>query len=232
MAAHGKKYLEAREKVDRDNIYPLSDAVKLVKECQFAKFDESIEMAIRLGVDPRHADQMVRGTVILPNGTGKEVTIAVFAEGDDASAAKEAGADIVGSDDLVEKIQEGFTDFDIAIAHPKMMSKVGRLGKVLGPKGLMPNPKAGTVTPNVGQAVSEAKAGKIEYRVDKGGVVHALVGKSSFEIDALIENCSILIKTLAKARPPAVKGAYFRSATISSTMGPGIKFDVSDVLKD
>lgn len=231
MPKHGKNYNSAREKIDRDKEYPLAEAIELIKANSFAKFDETMDIAVKLGVDPRHADQMVRGTVVLPSGTGKSVRIAVFAEGDDAEAAKKAGADIVGSDDLVEKIQAGEMDFDVAIAHPSMMSKVGRLGKVLGPRGLMPNPKAGTVTPNVAQAVSEAKAGKIEYRVDKGGVIHSMVGKVSFEADALDQNCKALISALHRARPTSVKGAYFRSCVISSTMGPGVKIDLSGLIQ-
>ncbi len=230
MPKHGKNYSNAREKIDREKQYPLKEAIDLVKENSFAKFDESVDMAIKLGVDPRHADQMVRGTVVLPAGTGKSLRIAVFAEGEDADSAKEAGADIVGGDDLVEKIQGGEVDFDVAIAHPQMMSKVGRLGKVLGPRGLMPNPKAGTVTPNIKQAVNEAKAGKIEYRVDKGGVIHAIVGKVSFEAEALNDNCEALINALSKARPPSVKGAYFRSCVLSSTMGPGVKVDLTGII--
>lgn len=230
MPKHGKNYINARDKIDREKRYPLQEAVELVKDNSYAKFDETVDIAVKLGVDPRHADQMVRGTVVLPAGTGQEVRVAVFAEGDDAEAAREAGADIVGSDDLVEKIQGGDIDFDVAIAHPSMMSKVGRLGKVLGPRGLMPNPKAGTVTPNVGQAVSDAKAGKIEYRVDKGGVIHSIVGKVSFDQDDLIENCKALIIALNKARPPSVKGAYFRSCVLSSTMGPGVKVDLSGIV--
>lgn len=231
MPKHGKKYREVRQKVDRTVQYPIAEAVKLVKDCSFVKFDETVEIAVRLGVDPRHADQMVRGSVLLPRGTGKSVRIAVFAEGDDAAAAQAQGAEIVGSDDLVEKIQGGFLDFDVAIAHPSMMGKVGKLGKVLGPRGLMPNPKSGTVSPDVGRAVKEAKAGKIEYRVDKTGIIHALIGKVSFDPDALVENCTALVDSLQRAKPASVKGVYFRSLTLSSTMGPGVRVDLSSVLQ-
>jgi large subunit ribosomal protein L1 len=230
MPKNGKNYRSAREKIDRKREYSLKEAIELVKEATYAKFDESLDIAVKLGVDPRHADQMVRGTVVLPAGTGKSVRVAVFAEGEDAEAAKKAGAEIVGSDDLVEKILAGEMNFDVAIAHPQMMSKVGRLGKTLGPRGLMPNPKAGTVTPNVAQAVSEAKAGKIEYRVDKGGVIHAMVGKISFDADALDENCRALLSALNRARPASVKGNYFRSCVVSSTMGPGVKIDLAGLL--
>lgn len=229
MGRHGKKYIEARERVDRNKKYALDEAVALVKDCSFAGFDESVDVAVKLGVDPRHADQMVRGTVVLPGGTGKDLKIAVFAEGEDAKAAEEAGANIVGSDDLVERIKEGFLDFDVAIAHPSMMGKVGRLGKVLGPRGLMPNPKSGTVAPDVARAVEDAKAGKVDYRVDKSGIIHVMVGKVSFEHGKLRDNCKALIDSLAKARPASVKGAYFRSITLTSTMGPGVKIDISDV---
>ena len=231
MAKHGKKYRQAAEKVDPLKRYELSEAIDLLKECAVAKFDESVEVTIRLGVDPRHAEQMVRGSVLMPNGTGKEVRIAVFAEGEMADAARAAGADIVGGDDLVAKIKEGFLEFDVAIAHPSMMGKVGRLGRVLGPRGLMPNPKSGTVSPDVARAVKEAKAGKIEYRVDKAGIIHTMVGKVSFERDALLENCTALVDVLQKARPASVKGAYFRTMALSSTMGPGIKIDLASVIK-
>ncbi len=231
MAKHGKKYRQAAEKVDSLKRYELSEAIDLLKEIANANFDESVEVTIRLGVDPRHAEQMVRGSVLMPNGTGKEVRIAVFAEGEMADAARAAGADIVGGDDLVAKIKEGFLEFDVAIAHPSMMGKVGRLGRVLGPRGLMPNPKSGTVSPDVARAVKEAKAGKIEYRVDKAGIIHTMVGKVSFERDALLENCTALVDVLQKARPASVKGAYFRTMALSSTMGPGIKIDLASVIK-
>ncbi|MCK5833624.1 50S ribosomal protein L1 [bacterium] len=228
---HGKLYKEASTKVDRMKRYGLEEAVILLKECKYTKFDESVEVAINLGVDPRHADQMIRGSVVLPRGTGKKVKIAVFAEGEDAEAAKAAGADVVGSDDLVEKIKEGWLDFDVAISHPSLMGKVGKLGRTLGPRGLMPNPKSGTVAPDVARAVKEARAGKIEYRVDKAGIIHTMVGKVSFETDALVENCTVLIDVLEKARPVSVKGVYFKSMALSSTMGPGIKIDLSNIIK-
>lgn len=231
MPKHGKKYREARAKVDRTKRYQLDEAIAIVKDCSFAEFDETVEVAIKLGVDPRHAEQMVRGSVVLPNGIGKTVRVAVFAEGDDARAATEAGADVVGSDDLIEKIQGGFLDFDIAIAHPALMGKVGKLGKVLGPRGLMPNPKTGTVSTDIAKAVKESKAGKIEFRVDKGGVVHTIVGKVSFETNALAENCNALIGALQRAKPASVKGAYFRSVTLSSTMGPGVKVDLANLIQ-
>jgi len=230
MSKHGKHYTEIRKKIDNERAYPLKEAIQLVKENSWVKFDETIDIAVNLGVDPRHADQMVRGTVVLPAGTGKSVRIAVFAEGEDADVARAAGADIVGGEDLIEIVKGGEIDFDVAIAHPQMMGKVGRLGKALGPRGLMPNPKAGTVTANIELAVKEAKAGKIEYRVDKGGVIHAIVGKVSFEVEALEENCSALLNALNKAKPAAVKGVYFRTCVISSTMGPGVKIDLSNVL--
>jgi len=230
MSKHGKNYREAVQKVDKLKRYGIEEALALVKECKQAKFDESVEVAINLGVNPRHADQMIRGSVVLPKGTGKEVRIAVFAEGEDAEAAKAEGADIVGSDDLVEKITEGWLDFDVAIAHPSLMGKVGKLGRQLGPRGLMPNPKSGTVTPDVARAVREARAGKIDFRVDKAGIIHAMIGKTSFEVSDLVENCSVLIDFLKKARPATVKGVYFRSMSVSSTMGPGIKVDLASVV--
>ena len=231
MARHGKKYNAVREKIDPFKRYELTEAVALLKVSASANFDESVEVAIRLGVDPRHADQMIRGSLVLPNGTGKKVKIAVFAEGEDAEVAKKAGADIVGSDDLVEKIKEGFIDFDVAIAHPRMMGKVGKLGRVLGPRGLMPNPKTGTVTPDIAKAIEDARAGKIEFRVDKAGNIHAMIGKVSFETGALVENCISLVDILQKARPASVKGAYLRGMGISSTMGPGIKVDLTGIIK-
>jgi large subunit ribosomal protein L1 len=230
MPKHGKKYLESRKKVDPKKSYILTEALTLVKDCSYTKFDESVEIAIKLGVDPRHADQMIRGSVLMPRGLGKTVKIAVFAEGDDVKAAQDAGADIVGSDDLIEKIKGGFTDFDVAIAHPSLMGKVGKLGKVLGPRGLMPNPKAGTVSTDIARVVKEAKAGKIEYRVDKGGVIHVIVGKVSFSAEALAENCLELMGAVQKAKPASVKGVFVRSMVISSSMGPGVKIDLSTVL--
>lgn len=225
----GKRRQEVAQKVDRNAQYNLDQACSLVKEASFARFDESVDIAVRLGVDPKHADQMVRGAIVLPHGTGKKVRVAVFAKGEKAKEAEEAGADIVGSDDLVAKVNEGFLDFDTVIATPDMMGGVGRLGKVLGPRGLMPNPKVGTVTMDVTKAVTEAKAGKIEFRVEKAGIVHAPVGKKSFDTGHLLENVKTLIGALLKAKPPAAKGTYVRSITLSSTMGPGIKIDPTTI---
>ncbi|HDG68230.1 MAG TPA: 50S ribosomal protein L1, partial [candidate division Zixibacteria bacterium] len=216
---------------DRLKPYPLREALELVKKMAYAKFDETVDMAIRLNVDPRHADQMVRGTVVLPHGTGKTVRVLVFAKGDKAKEAEEAGADFVGAEDLIEKIQGGWTDFDVAIATPDMMPMVGRLGKILGPRGLMPNPKVGTVTQDVAKAVKEAKAGKIQFRVDKAGNIHAPIGKVSFDVDKLTENAMTLVDAIVKARPASVKGQYVKNITVSSTMGPGVRVDISDVLK-
>ncbi len=213
------------EQVDRTENLPLKEACARVKKFASAKFDETVDIAVRLGVNPRHAEQMVRGAVVLPHGTGQKVRVAVFAKGDKAKEAEEAGADIVGDDDLVAKVQEGFMDFDRVIASPDMMGKVGKLGRVLGPRGLMPNPKVGTVTPNVGAAVKEAKAGKIQYRVEKAGVVHARIGKASFEEPALVENAATLLNQLARQKPATAKGTYMRSITLSSTMGPGVSVD-------
>ncbi|MGI6547213.1 MAG: 50S ribosomal protein L1 [Bacillota bacterium] len=223
MPKHGKKYLEAKNRIDREKLYDPQEALELVKECATAKFDETIEVAVRLGVNPKYADQMVRGTVTLPNGTGKTVRVAVFAKGEKEKEAEEAGADLVGAEDLVARVQEGEINFDVAVATPDMMGAVGRLGKILGPRGLMPNPKSGTVTFEVGKAVREIKAGKIEFRTDKVGNVHAPIGKASFTSAALAENFRALIETLVRARPAAAKGQYLRSVTIASTMGPGVK---------
>lgn len=220
-----KKYTEAREKVDRKKRYTLPEAVQLLKDAHFVKFDESVEVAIRLGVNPKHADQMVRGTVALPHGTGTTVRVVVFAEGDKAAEATAAGADHVGSDDLAEKIKGGWTDFDVAVATPDMMRVVGKLGKVLGPRGLMPNPKTGTVTMDVTKAVGEVKAGRIEYRVDKQANIATAVGKLSFDANKIEENVMALCDAVLRAKPTAAKGAYFLAATISSSMGPGIKLD-------
>jgi len=225
MAKQGKRNADAAEGVDRKHLYSLDEAVGMVKERAKAKFDETIELALNLSVDPRHADQMVRGVVDLPHGTGKEVRVAVFAKGDKAEEAKAAGADIVGAEDLAESIQKGQMDFDRCIATPDMMPVVGRLGKVLGPRGLMPNPKLGTVTPDVAAAVKSAKAGQVEYRVEKAGIIHAGVGKASFSKDDILENARALIDAVVKAKPNAVKGTYMQRATISSTMGPGVKID-------
>jgi len=231
MPKRGKKYRAAVEQYDRLKPYPLREALELVKKMAYAKFDETVDMAIRLNVDPRHADQMVRGTVVLPHGTGKTVRVLVFAKGDKAKEAEEAGADFVGAEDLIEKIQGGWTDFDVAIATPDMMPMVGRLGKILGPRGLMPNPKVGTVTQDVAKAVKEAKAGKIQFRVDKAGNIHAPIGKVSFDVDKLTENAMTLVDAIVKARPASVKGQYVKNITVSSTMGPGVRVDISDVLK-
>jgi len=223
MPKHGKKFRAAYEKVEGGKTYQLVEAVKLVKEVAFAKFNESVDLDLRLGVDPRHADQQVRGTVSLPHGTGKSVRVAVFAKGEKASEAEKAGAEYVGAEDLVTKIAGGFTDFDAAIATPDMMGQVGRLGKVLGPRGLMPNPKTGTVTMDVARAVEEIKAGKVEFRVDKTGNVHVPVGKIQFTEEQLKENAETVIEALQRAKPAAAKGVYMRNITISSTMGPGVK---------
>jgi large subunit ribosomal protein L1 len=227
---HSKKYQEARGKVDRNKRYVLAEAVKILKDCHFVQFDESVEVAVRLGVNPKHADQMVRGTVALPHGTGSTVRVAVFAEGEKATEAQEAGADIVGSDDLAEKIQGGFIDFDVTVATPDMMRVVGKLGKLLGPRGLMPNPKAGTVTMDVSKAVREVKAGRIEFRVDKQANIASAVGKLSFDSDKIEENVKAFVDAIVKLKPAAAKGAYFLGASICSSMGPGIKLDHQDLL--
>lgn len=229
MAKIGKRISKARDGLDRDKLYDIADAVKLLKERATAKFDETIEVAMNLGVDPRHADQMVRGVVNLPNGTGRTVRVAVFARGDKAEEAKAAGADIVGAEDLVEKVQGGEIDFDRAIATPDMMGLVGRLGKVLGPRGLMPNPRVGTVTPDVAAAVKASKGGAVEFRVEKAGIVHAGVGKASFGADALIENIRAFADAVQKAKPSGAKGTYVQRVALSSTMGPGLKIDPSTV---
>jgi len=230
MGRVGKKYRKAQEAVGSKPLYPLNEAVDVVARNAFAKFDETVEVALRLGVNPKHADQMVRGTVILPHGLGgKSKRVLVIATGDKAREAEEAGADYVGGDDMVAKIQEGWLDFDAVVATPEMMKSMGRLGKILGPRGLMPNPKTGTVTFDVGKAVSEAKAGKVEFRVEKAGIVHAQVGKRSFGEPELAGNVKSLVGALVKAKPSAAKGTYLRSITLSSTMGPGIKVDPSTV---
>ena len=221
----GKKRAGALQLPDKNQRYALREAVSLVKELAFANFDESVDVAVRLGVDPKHADQMVRGAVVLPHGTGKTNRVLVFAKGEKVGEAEEAGADFVGGDDLVAKITDGWLDFDTVIATPDMMGQVGRLGRVLGPRGLMPNPKVGTVTFDVSKAVSEAKAGKVEFRVEKAGIVHAQVGKKSFGESELAGNVKSLVGALVKAKPAAAKGTYLRSITLSSTMGPGIKID-------
>lgn len=223
MPKHGKKFRAAAEKVEAGKTYALPDAIKLVKEITFVKFNETVDLDFRLGVDPRHADQQVRGTVSLPHGTGKAVRVAVFARGEQATAAEKAGAEYVGAEDLVTKIQGGFTDFDAAVATPDMMGQVGRLGKVLGPRGLMPNPKTGTVTMDVAKAIEEIKAGKVEFRVDKTGNVHVPVGKVQFTQEQLTENAETVVDAIQRAKPAAAKGIYIRNATLSSTMGPGVK---------
>jgi large subunit ribosomal protein L1 len=229
MSKIAKKMSASSAKVDRSKSYPLQEGVELVKDAVYAKFDETVDVAIRLGVDPRHADQMVRGAVVLPNGLGKDVRVLVFAKGEKEKEARDAGADFVGADDLVAKIQEGWFDFDTAIATPDMMGVVGKIGKLLGPRGLMPNPKVGTVTFDVGRAVKESKSGKVEFRVEKAGIVHAPVGKASFAADTLKENLLALVDALIKAKPSAAKGTYIKKVTISSTMGPGVRLDIADI---
>jgi large subunit ribosomal protein L1 len=224
MARHGKKFTAAAAQVE-ERMYSLEEAIPLLQKVKFAKFDETIELALRLGVDPKHADQMVRGTVVLPHGLGKSKTVLVIAGADKQKEASEAGADHVGGDEIVEKILGGWMDFDAVVATPDMMRGVGRLGKVLGPRGLMPNPKTGTVTPNVAQAIKEIKAGKVEFRVDKTGIVHAPVGKMSFPTQNLVDNAHALVSSVVKAKPSAAKGKYLKSVTLSSTMGPGIAID-------
>ena len=225
MPARGKKYVDAAKRYDRDRLHTPVEAVDLVKQLAPAKFDETVELAVRLGVDPRKADQIVRGTVALPAGTGKTVRVAVFAAGDAALEAREAGADIVGADDLVTQVQGGMLDFDLAIATPDLMGQVGKLGRVLGPRGLMPNPKTGTVTTDVGKAVTEFKGGRVEYRTDKFGNVHVPVGKVSFERAKLLDNVRAVVDELVRAKPAAAKGRYIRSVTLASTMGPGVRID-------
>jgi large subunit ribosomal protein L1 len=229
MAGKGKRLRAAEAKIDREKAYPLADAVVLVKAAATAKFDETVEVALNLGVDPRHADQMVRGTVDLPHGTGKSVRVAVFARGERAADAKAAGADVVGAEDLAEAIQNGEINFDRCIATPDMMPVVGRLGRILGPRGLMPNPKLGTVTPNVGQAVRAAKAGQVQFRVEKAGLVHGGVGKASFDRALLLDNIKAFVDAVNRARPAGAKGTYMKRMTISSTMGPGVHVEVASV---
>ena len=223
---HGKKYTDSKKLVDRSQLYDLGEACDICISTAKAKFDETVELHVRLGVDSRHADQQVRGAVVLPNGTGKNVKVLVIAKGDNEKAALEAGADLVGAEEMVAKIQnEGFMDFDVLITSPDMMGLVGRLGRVLGPRGLMPNPKAGTVTTNIAQAVNEAKAGKVEYRLDKANIIHVPVGKASFGTEKLSQNIETLMDAIVKAKPAAAKGQYISSATIATTMGPGIKLN-------
>lgn len=226
MAVRGKKYQNALKELDKSQFYEPRQAVELLKKLSFAKFDETLEAHVRLGVDPRHADQIVRSSVTLPAGTGRRVRVVVFAQGEKAREGEEAGADHVGGDDLAKRIQEGWLDFDVAIATPDMMSLVGRLGKILGPRGLMPNPKSNTVTNDVGRTVKEVKAGRVEFRVDKTGVVHVPIGKVSFTEDQLMENLSALVDAIQRAKPSAAKGQYFRSVALSTTMGPGIRLDI------
>ena len=223
MAKHGKKYVEASKKVDANKLYEVQEALTLVKENASAKFDETVEVAYRLGVDPRHADQQIRGALVLPHGSGKKRSVLVFAKGEKIKEAEEAGAEFVGGEELIAKIQGGWFDFDVAIATPDMMGVVGRIGRLLGPKGLMPNPKTGTVTMDVAKAVAEVKAGKIEYRVDKTGIVHAPIGKASFGVEQLVDNFNALTDVIAKAKPASQKGQYMKSVSVSSTMGPGVK---------
>jgi len=229
MSGNGKNYRAALEKVDRSQRYQLEESLRLVKETARAKFDETVEMAIRLGVDPRQADQNVRGTVTLPHGMGKPVRVLAFAKGDKEKEAQDAGADFVGSDDLVKKISEGWVDFDKAVATPDMMGAVGRLGKILGPRGLMPNPRTGTVTADIGKAVKEIKAGKLEYRVDKAGIVHVPVGKASFGAEQLIDNARAVLLSILRAKPASAKGNYVRGVTVATTMGPGVKIDLAQI---
>ena len=226
MTKRGKKFRNVHEKVDRLKLYPLEEAIELLHQISFAKFDESVDIAVNLGVNPRHADQMVRGAVVLPHGTGKSVKVMVFAQGDKVQEAMDAGADYVGLDEYVEKIQkEGWLEFDKAIATPNVMGKIGKLGRILGPRGMMPNPKVGTVTFDIARAVKEAKAGKIEFKVDRTGIIHATVGKKSFPSDAISENILALIEVLQRLRPASAKGTYMKKVALSTTMSPGIKLD-------
>lgn len=225
MAKHGKKYLEASKLIDRSMLYDPTEALALAKQTAVTKFDSTIELAVRLGVNPKHADQQVRGAVVLPAGTGKAVTVAVFAKGEKAREAEVAGAEFVGAEDLVAKIEGGWFGFDVAVATPDMMGMVGKLGRALGPKGLMPNPKTGTVTMDVARAVNEIKAGKVEYRVDKNGIIHVPIGKVSFVAESLLDNFYTVIETLLKVKPAAAKGQYLRSITVASTMGPGVRIN-------
>ncbi len=230
MAKHGKKYTDATRRYDRTQLHTSSEAVDLVKSLASAKFDETVELAVRLGVDPRKADQMVRGTVALPSGTGTDVRVAVFAAGDAAAEAREAGADIVGADDLIAQVEGGMLDFDVAIATPDLMPQVGKLGRALGPRGLMPNPKTGTVTTDVGKAVADFKGGKVEYRTDRHGNVHVPIGKVSFEATALAANLRAVLEELERAKPSAAKGRYFKRVVVASTMGPSIQLDTQRML--
>jgi large subunit ribosomal protein L1 len=229
MRRRGRKYTAARAAIAGDRIYSIEDAIPLVQRVKFAKFDETVELSMRLGVDPKHADQMVRGTVVLPHGLGKSKRVAAIAAGEKQKEAEEAGADIVGGEELVEKIQGGFMDFDAVVATPDMMRAVGKLGKVLGPRGLMPNPKTGTVSVDVAKAIREIKAGKVEFRVDKTGIIHAPVGKMSFPSGNLVANAQALVESVVRAKPSAAKGKYLKSVTVSSTMGPGVRIDTTSI---
>ncbi|MCJ8009741.1 50S ribosomal protein L1 [Lederbergia wuyishanensis] len=229
MAKKGKKYVEALKQVDRSKAYAISEAIELVKKIDYAKFDATVEAAFRLGVDPRKADQQIRGAVVLPNGTGKTQRVLVFAKGEKLKEAEAAGADYVGDSEYINKINQGWFEFDVIVATPDMMGEVGKLGRTLGPKGLMPNPKTGTVTFDVARAVNEIKAGKVEYRVDKSGIIHVPIGKVSFDQEKLVENFATIFDTLLKAKPSAAKGTYMKNVTVTSTMGPGVKVDPSSV---
>ena len=229
MAKKGKKYLEAVKLVDRSKSYPITEAIELVKKTNFAKFDATLEVAFRLGVDPKKADQQIRGAVVLPNGTGKTQRVLVFAKGEKVKEAEAAGADYVGDSEYINKIQQGWFEFDVIVATPDMMGEVGKLGRTLGPKGLMPNPKTGTVTFDVTKAINEIKAGKVEYRVDKAGNIHVPIGKASFEDQKLVENFNTIFETMVKVKPSAAKGTYMKNVTVTSTMGPGVKVDPSSV---
>jgi len=229
MATHGKRYKEARGQIDRERLYSPAEAIRILKELPQAKFDETVEVHFRLGLNVRHADQQLRGTLMLPNGTGKTMRVAVFAEGDKAREAEEAGADVVGSADLAKRVEEGFTDFDVAIATPDQMGNVGKLGRVLGPRGLMPNPKTGTVTFEIAKAVQDAKGGKLEYRTDRGANVHLSIGKRSFDERSLLENYATLVDEIVRAKPAAAKGRYIQQITLTTTMGPGLRIDPTRV---
>jgi large subunit ribosomal protein L1 len=230
MAKHGKKYRAAAEKVDPLKQYAPDEGVKLVKETAYAKFDESVELHIRTGLDPRHADQVVRGSAVLPAGTGRSQRVVAFAQGDKAREAEAAGADVVGAEDLVQRIQAGWTDFDVAVATPDMMGAVGRLGKVLGPRGLMPNPRSGTVTPDIGRAIKEIKGGRVEFRLDKTGVIHVPIGKVSFSEEQILQNMGALVDAVVRAKPAGSKGMYLRTFNVASTMGPGIELEQQGTL--
>ena len=230
MPRHGKRYLELNKKVDPEKVYQPDEALTTVKDLAGAKFDETIEAHLRMGVDPRHADQMVRGSVILPAGTGKQMRVLAFAQADKAREAEEAGADFVGAEDLIQRIQGGWMEFDVAVATPDMMGAVGRLGRVLGPRGLLPNPRTGTVSPEIGKLIRDVRAGRVEFRVDRTGVIHAPIGKASFDEGRLRENLAALVDAVVRAKPPAAKGQYVRSVTLAPTMGPGVKLDIQPTL--